>query len=214
MTRLRDARDLSSGLALLALGAYVVARARQWDYMTRDGPGAGFFPLWYGVAMVALSGFLVATSVLRGRAASTPASGGRDSAGAGVSSSLSLAELGVSGAKAPDDNVGEARGSSRQRAAPPGAAEGRGEGAPLSHREWPRVRRALTAWLAVTASVAASRLLGFVVSFALLTFFFVAVMYRRPLAVAALVAVASALGFYLVFPLALGVDLPLGALGF
>jgi len=39
-------------------------------------------------------------------------------------------------------------------------------------------------------------------------------MYRRPLATAALAAVASAGGFYLVFDRALGVPLPVGVLGF
>ena len=41
-----------------------------------------------------------------------------------------------------------------------------------------------------------------------LTFFIVAVMYRRKPAVAALVAAAVVGGFYLVFPFALGVPLP------
>ena len=49
--------------------------------------------------------------------------------------------------------------------------------------------------------------LGFVVGFALLTFFIVAVMYRRPLWVAAIVGRRGAAGFYLVFALALGVKL-------
>jgi len=40
------------------------------------------------------------------------------------------------------------------------------------------------------------------------------VMYRRPLATAALVAVASAAAFYLVFDRALSVPLPVGILGF
>ena len=39
-------------------------------------------------------------------------------------------------------------------------------------------------------------------------------MYRRPLKTAALVAAASAAGFFLVFRLALGVSLPVGLLGF
>ena len=44
--------------------------------------------------------------------------------------------------------------------------------------------------------------------FAALTFFVVAVMYRRPVRVAAVVAVALAAGFYVLFPLLLGVNLP------
>ena len=47
--------DVWSGLALAALGAYIVFRARGWDYLTPEGPGPGFFPLWYGVAMLGLS---------------------------------------------------------------------------------------------------------------------------------------------------------------
>jgi putative tricarboxylic transport membrane protein len=58
--------DFWSGLALAGLGTYVVVEARGWDYLTPEGPGAGFFPLWYGIAMIALSLVLVAGSV-RGR---------------------------------------------------------------------------------------------------------------------------------------------------
>ena len=50
-------------------------------------------------------------------------------------------------------------------------------------------------WLALAVvGRAACKLLGFVVSFALLTYFIVAVMYRRPRAIAALVAIALARG--------------------
>ena len=51
--------DFWSGLALAALGAYVVAQARGWDYLTDDGPGPGFFPLWYGMGILACSAWLV-----------------------------------------------------------------------------------------------------------------------------------------------------------
>ena len=54
-----SAGDFWSGIALAALGSFIVNEARQWDYMTPEGPGAGFFPMWYGIAMVLLSGFLV-----------------------------------------------------------------------------------------------------------------------------------------------------------
>jgi putative tricarboxylic transport membrane protein len=137
----------------MALAVYVVVQARHWPYYTADGPGAGFFPLWYGVAMLALSGFLVASALRR-------------------------------------------RGGARPR------ADRRG------------IRRALATWLALAVAVASFEVIGFVAGFALLTFFLVAVLYRRPWKVAAVVAVASAAGFYLVFPLALGVDLPVGLLGF
>src|SRR5258708_30393148 len=51
--------DFWSGLALAALGAYIVAQARGWDYATEDGPGPGFFPLWYGLGILACSVYLV-----------------------------------------------------------------------------------------------------------------------------------------------------------
>jgi putative tricarboxylic transport membrane protein len=69
---MRDVRgngDFWSGLALAALGAYIVVNARSWDYMTEEGPGPGFFPMWYGGIMLVLSLALVAAAVLkRGKA--------------------------------------------------------------------------------------------------------------------------------------------------
>ena len=150
--RTRNSGNLWSGFALAALGTYVVVQALQWDYVTPEGPGAGFFPLWHGIAMLALSAVLV-VSELR-----------RSTGGAAI--------------------------------------------------DWKPVGRALSTWLALAASVALFKPLGFVIGFALLTYFIVAVMYRRPLKIAALVAAASSIGFFLVFQLALGVSLPVGVLGF
>jgi len=149
----RKSGDLWSGIALAALGAYIVIQARQWEYLGPEGPGAGFFPLWYGIAILGLSALLIVSNVRRGAA----------------------------------------RGNAI---------------------DWTKLGRALTTWLALAVSVALFKPLGFVISFALLTYFIVAVMYRRPLATAALVAVASAAGFYLVFDRALSVPLPVGLLGF
>jgi putative tricarboxylic transport membrane protein len=146
--------DFWSGLALAGLGTYILVEAWHWEYLGPDGPGPGFFPLWYGIAMVALSAALVISSVSRGR-----------------------------------------------------NAEGGGTA-------WRRIGRALAVGAALAASVAAFKLLGFVVSFAALTLFMVAVMYRRRLVVAAAVAAGTAAGFYLLFPLALGVQLPVGVFGF
>ena len=137
--------DCYSGLALGALGAYIVVQASRWEYLGPDGPGPGFFPLWYGIAMVALSLALVVSSALR--------------------------------------NTTE-------------SADWRGAG------------RALATWLAFALAVVLLKSAGFLASFAALTFFIVALMYRRPIGIAALVALASAAGFYLVFSLALGVRLP------
>jgi putative tricarboxylic transport membrane protein len=46
-----------------------VSQARAWTYMGEDGPGAGFFPIWYGSAMIVLSLLLVAGAVLKGGSA-------------------------------------------------------------------------------------------------------------------------------------------------
>ena len=149
----RKSGDLWSGLALAALGFYIIIQASQWEYLGPDGPGAGFFPLWYGVVILGLSALLIVSHLRRG----------------------------------------SARGNAV---------------------DWTRLGRALSTWLSLAVAVALFKPLGFVISFALLTYFIVAVMYRRPLATAALVAVATAAGFYLVFDLALGVPLPVGMLGF
>lgn len=148
------AADLWSGLVLGALGVFIIMEARQWEFLGPDGPGAGFFPLWYGIAMAVLSVVLVISSVLR---------------------KASRADVAFN---------------------------------------WRETGRALAVWLALVVSVAALKLLGFAISFALLTFFIVAVMYRRPLTIAASVAVTSAAGFYFVFAFALGVSLPAGVMGF
>lgn len=150
----RRSGDLWSGVALALLGLYIVVQAWQWDYLGPEGPGAGFFPLWYGLAILALSLVLVVSN-LRRRA---PA------AGAGV--------------------------------------------------DWRRAGRALSAWLALVVAVALFKVLGFVAGLALLTYFVVAVMYRKPAATAAITAAAIGAGFYLVFDLALGLPLPSGLLGF
>ncbi len=133
--------DFWSGLVLAALGGFIVFRASGWDYLTPEGPGPGFFPLWYGMAILALSLFLAAV--------------------------------------------------------------------PTNARvQWRGTGRALATWAAIVGCVASLKWLGFVVSFAGLTFFMVALMYRKPAATAALVALATATAFYALFPLALGVALP------
>ena len=151
--RTRKSGDLWSGVALAALALYIIVQARQWEYLGSEGPGPGFFPLWYGVAMLGLSALLI-VSHLRRRSA---------------------------------------RGNAI---------------------DWSKLGRAFSTWFALAMSVVLFKPLGFVVGFALLTYFIVAVMYRQPLKTAALVAVASAGGFYLVFDRALGVPLPVGFLGF
>jgi putative tricarboxylic transport membrane protein len=145
--------DFWAGLALAALGAYIVSQAWGWTYMGEDGPGAGFFPMAYGSLMVLLSLALVAATVLRKPAKTPPA-------------------------------------------------------AP----RWRDLGRALSCWLAFVASIALMPLLGFAVSFALLTWFIVAVMARKPQRIAIPLAVGGALGFVLLFEWALDLSLPKGLL--
>jgi putative tricarboxylic transport membrane protein len=137
--------DFWSGLALGGLGAYIVVQASRWEYLGADGPGPGFFPLWYGIVMSALSLLLMISSL---------------------------------------------REKTTERV------------------DWSGAGRAFATWGALAVAVALLKVAGFVVCFAALTFFIVALMYRRPLWVAAIVGVAAAAAFYVVFPLALGVKLP------
>jgi putative tricarboxylic transport membrane protein len=144
--------DFISGLALAALGAFVVQQAFGWDYMTPDGPGAGFFPRWYGIAMIALSLTLVVRSL-------------RSSA-------------------APVVKAGDA-----------------------SHR------RALACWAALVGCILLSKPIGFFASFALLCWFVATMLFAQRQRTAIAFALGSAVGFWLVFDVALGVALPRGPWG-
>jgi putative tricarboxylic transport membrane protein len=146
--------DIVSGAVLAGLGIFIIVEARGWEYLGPDGPGPGFFPMWYGVCMVALALMLVAASLL-------------------------------------------------QRAREPAAAV-----------KWREVGRALAAWAGLAVCIGLLKVLGFLLAFGMFTFFLVAVMYRRPLGTALAVSVGMVVGFYLVFPLALNVALPVGKLGF
>ena len=80
--------------------------------------------------------------------------------------------------------------------------------------DWSAAVRGFGTWAAFTLSVALYRPLGFTVSFALLTCFIVAVIFRRPPLTAAMTGAGLAAAFYLVFAVALDVALPAGWLGF
>jgi len=145
--------DIISGGVLAGFGIFIVTEARNWEYLGPDGPGPGFFPVWYGACMIALSLLLVATSL--------------------------------------------------KRAA--------GETAAI---DWREIGRVLASWAGFALCVGLLKVLGFLLAFSLFTFFLVAVMYRRSLGTAVAVAVGMSVGFYLLFPLALNVELPVGKLGF
>ena len=146
--------DIVSGGVLAGLGVFIMFEAWGWEYLGTDGPGPGFFPLWYGACMIVLSIVLAASGL-------------------------------------------------RRAAAGPGNAT-----------NWREVGRVLAAWTGFAVCVGLFKVLGFLVAFGLFTFFLVAVMYRRPLGTAVAIAVSASVGFYLLFPLALNVELPVGKLGF
>jgi putative tricarboxylic transport membrane protein len=145
--------DLWSGLVLAALGTYIVLQARGWMYMGEDGPGPGFFPTWYGGAMLVLSLLLAVGAAMKARDAP---------AGADI--------------------------------------------------RWRGVGRAFACWAAFVACIAVMPVLGFPISFALLTWFVVAVMARQPQRIAVGLAIGGAILFYVLFELALDLPLPRGML--
>jgi putative tricarboxylic transport membrane protein len=80
--------------------------------------------------------------------------------------------------------------------------------------DWQGVGRAFVTWLAFAVCAALMGWLGFLISFAALTFFMIAVVFRQSALTAGITAVGAAAGFYLVFPFALSVQLPIGVFGF
>lgn len=145
--------DFWAGLALAGLGIFIVMQAWGWNYMTEEGPGPGFFPLWYGAVMVVLSLLLTAGTVLK------------------------------------HDPKGK-------------------------HKvmRWDEMRRAMTCWAALAVCVAIIKFVGFMIAFGLLTWFIVAIMFRRSQKEALAYAVGGAVGFYALFSWALELQLPVGTL--
>ena len=75
---------------------------------------------------------------------------------------------------------------------------------------WRDLRRALVCWAALAACVALMKVAGFVIAFGLLTWFIVAIMFRRPQRVALSIALGGALSFHALFAWVLDVRLPAG----
>ncbi len=74
--------------------------------------------------------------------------------------------------------------------------------------------RALLAWLGLVATAAAMEVIGFISSFALLSFFLVYMIERRSLWSAIAVVAAITLSFFLLFRVILPVPLPVSPWGF
>lgn len=81
-------------------------------------------------------------------------------------------------------------------------------------KSWVGLGRVLSGWLGLMVGIALLPRLGFGLCLALLTAFLVVVLERRPLWAALSVAFGLALGFHLIFVLALGLSLPSGPWGF
>jgi putative tricarboxylic transport membrane protein len=167
MQRLLRTGDFWAGLAFAALGAYIVSEARGWVYLAEDGPGAGFFPLWYGVAMLVLSFALVV-----GAARKT-------NPGDAMPATESVAVDGV-----------RPRGAS----------------------SWKDTGRALACWAALGVSVALLNLVGFIVSFTLLSWFIVTILCGKRPGFALAISVGYAVLFWVVFSWGLDMGLPSGKL--
>ena len=153
LSRIAKDADVLSGSVLAALGVYIMIEASEWTAYNAGGPGPGFFPIWYGLAIFGLSLGLVASRIFNAK-----------------------------------------------------ETDGRGI-------DWSGAPRALGTWAMFAAAAALLETLGFVLSFGLLTFLLVTVIFRESLVAGLLTAMGCTAGFYLIFPVALGVNLPAGPFG-
>jgi putative tricarboxylic transport membrane protein len=80
--------------------------------------------------------------------------------------------------------------------------------------DWAGFARAGGTWVAFVVAAALMGVLGFYISFGLMTFTLVLLVFGRPLKSAFATGLLSAVGFYLVFGLILDVPLPIGVMGF
>ena len=81
-------------------------------------------------------------------------------------------------------------------------------------KSWQSVIRPVVGWVAVMAAIALLGRIGFILSFVILTLFLIVVLDRRPILLALGVAVGLAVGFHLIFVIALDVSLPKTVWGF
>ena len=83
-----------------------------------------------------------------------------------------------------------------------------------SSPSWNSMVRPLAGWLAVMVAIALLGKIGFALSFIILTVFLVVALDRRPVGLAAAVAIGLAVAFHLIFVAALDVSLPKAVWGF
>lgn len=76
--------------------------------------------------------------------------------------------------------------------------------------DWHGTGRALGAWTLLAGAIALIQPLGFPAAFALMATGIIWLVMGKPLAVALMTAVLSAAGFWIVFAMALGINLPIG----
>ena len=145
---------VTAGLLIL-LCILIVRSAARWMYLTPDGPGPGFFPLWTGIAIIVLAAVVALRHIY---------------------------------------------------------AVWRGQ--PVERANWRGSARVFVGWAALAISIALLKPLGFTLSFLLLVFFLVMVIFRRSFVAALSVGVGAAVGFWLLFVKLLQVQLPAGPLGF
>jgi putative tricarboxylic transport membrane protein len=85
---------------------------------------------------------------------------------------------------------------------------------PSDPSTWQASGRALAGWFGLMVAIALLGWIGFSASFVFLTIFFIVALERRPFLLSAGVAIGLAVGFHLLFVMALDVSLPTGRWGF
>lgn len=142
--------DVIAGALLAALGVYVVIASSQWTLLDVDGPGPGFFPIFYGASLVVGSLALV---------------------------------------------IGSLRKKNTHGNHPV---------------DWVGVWQALSVWAVFALMLPAMKYVGFALAFAALIVFFLQCVFKRSWRFTILAAVLTPIGFVIVFPTLLHVQLPVG----
>lgn len=142
--------DVVAGVLLAALGVYITTTATSWPILDAQGPGPGFFPIFYGVAMIAGSLLLIVFAFM-----------------------------------------------------------GRSE-ADAEPVDWAGMGRALASWGSLVVMIPILKYFGFAIAFAALILFFGRVIFQSSWRLTIVSAVLIPLGFLVLFPTLLKVQLPVG----